>query len=46
MKQSALRWIGLAALMIALLVGTYVIVERNNAAMSPTAPGTSAGFAH
>ena len=46
MKQRALRWIGFVALMMALLVGTHMIVERNNAAMNPTAPGTSAGFAH
>ena len=39
-------WIGFVALMIVLLIGAYVIVERNNAAMNPTVSGTSAGFAH
>jgi len=47
MKERTLRWIGFAALMIALLIGAYAIVERNNAAMNPSTPGsTAAGFAH
>ena len=46
MKQRTLRWIGFAVLMIALLIGAYAIVERNNAAMNPSAPGTAAGFGH
>ena len=45
MRSIVLRWVAWTALLVALVAGIHVIVERNNAVMNPPVD-SPAGFVH